>query len=179
MVSKIEKAVCEIMFSLGIELTDGNKDTPVRYAKFITKFCNPEKPKITTFEVKSDEVLIKGLRVNSLCEHHILPFFGEAAICVLPNKKTNRVLGLSKFQRIVTYCSNGLKTQEQITQDIGKMISEILSPEGFIIALKCTHTCMTLRGVESVNSETLTCMAEGTYNCTEAKMTFLLHSFTK
>ena len=173
----IEKSVSDILYNLGVEVTDSNRETPLRYAKFITKFCNPEKPKLTTFEVASDEVIVKGIRVNSLCEHHLLPFFGEAVVLVMPNKKTNRVLGLSKFQRIVTYCSNGLKTQEQITQDIRKMIIEVLQPQGCIVVLKCEHTCMTLRGVESTNSKTLSCAASGIYDNRESKMDFCLNAF--
>lgn len=139
-------------------------NTPKRVEKFWHEFLNhPDKDleEITTFPPTQDTtVFINDLVVNSMCAHHMLPFFGRAWIGYVPRDK---MAGLSKFQRIVNKFSYDLTCQEDITRKVADFIQRELQPQGVIVALQCVHTCMIIRGVKSANSSTTTICTTGQF----------------
>ncbi len=113
--------------------------------------------KFTTFESNIDEmIVINGIKLFSFCEHHLLPFFGYCSIAYIPDGK---ILGLSKFQRLVDKISSIPTLQENITNEIANEVEEILKPKGLGVASTCVHTCMYGRGINTstitVNSQVL------------------------
>lgn len=109
------------------------------------------------FEEECDEmVLVKDIEVYSMCEHHMLPFFGKAHVAYLP---AGRILGLSKLARIVDVFARRLQVQERLTGQIARCLDEALSPHGVAVAIQAQHLCMMMRGVEKQNSKAVTsCM---------------------
>jgi GTP cyclohydrolase I len=110
-----------------------------------------------TFESDSDEmVLVKDIEVYSLCEHHLLPFFGRAHVAYLPDR---RIVGLSKLARVVDVFARRLQVQERMTTQIAAALQETLQPRGVGVLIEAQHLCMMMRGVEKQNSSTTTsCM---------------------
>lgn len=100
-----------------------------------------------------DVVLVKDVDIFSLCEHHLLPFFGKAHIAYLPRGK---VLGLSKLPRIAEMFARRLQLQENLTQQIADAVQGLLDPRGVAVSLECSHMCMAMRGVQKVGSTTVT-----------------------
>jgi len=134
---------------------EGLVDTPYRVAKslqFLTKGYK-ENPKDVIndaiFHQESTEmILIKDVEVYSLCEHHMLPFFGKAHIAYIPNKK---IIGLSKVSRVVEIFTRRLQIQERLTDQIANCLDESLSPFGVAVLIKASHMCMQLRGQDKQN----------------------------
>ena len=128
-------------------------------------FSGLESPKdnlIATFsEPKSsgNTVEINKIPVRSVCEHHLLPFFGFAEIKYIP--KNGKILGLSKFARIVDFFARKPQVQENLTSEIADYLWKTLSPVGLEVSLECTHTCMTIRGVKADSSTTKTTAKRG------------------
>ena len=113
------------------------------------------------FNVKTDEmVIVKDIEFYSLCEHHLLPFFGKMHVAYLPN---NRVLGLSKIPRIVDVFARRLQVQERLTQQVADAIEEICEPRGVGVICEARHFCMMMRGVEKQNSSTTTSAMRGAF----------------
>ena len=113
--------------------------------------------KFTVFDTTTDEMIVLNrIKLFSFCEHHLLPFFGYCNIAYIPNGK---ILGLSKFQRLVDSIASKPTLQENVTQEIADKISEILNPKGVAVAVSCVHTCMYGRGINtstiSVNTQVL------------------------
>ena len=107
-----------------------------------------------TFSVAYDEmVVVKDIEFFSLCEHHLLPFFGKAHVAYLPNK---RVLGLSKIARLVNMFARRLQIQERMTSQIAQAIEEKISPEGVGVIIEARHLCMQMRGVEKQHGQAVT-----------------------
>tara|TARA_B100001250_G_scaffold174645_1_gene150204 strand:+ start:1804 stop:2400 length:597 start_codon:yes stop_codon:yes gene_type:complete len=164
----IAKEYAEIIKEIGEDTSrEGLEKTPIRAAKsiqFLTQgyHANPDKIlKSALFHEKySQMVLIKNIELYSLCEHHLVPFFGKAHIAYIPNKK---IVGLSKIPRIVDIFSRRLQVQERLTQEISTCLEKNLEPKGVAIVIEASHLCMQMRGVEKQNSITTTSSFTGIF----------------
>ncbi len=126
---------------------------------FNKKYKNPDLNLIKIFEEKNISKINNIIEINniffcSLCEHHMLPFKGHVHIKYLP--KNGKILGISKFARIVEHFSNGLQIQERFTSQIAEFIFSKLEPQGVEVVVEAEHLCMTIRGIRSINSKTKT-----------------------
>jgi GTP cyclohydrolase I len=146
---------------------DGLKDTPLRVAKsleFLTKGYSQTPKSVLNnalFDVKSDEmVIVKDIDFYSLCEHHMLPFFGKCHIAYLPGKK---VVGLSKLPRLVDVFARRLQVQERLTHEIATAIEGLIAPIGVGVVIEAQHLCMAMRGVEKQNSFAITSAMLGSF----------------
>jgi len=123
------------------------------------------------FEAPSqDMVIVKNIELYSLCEHHLLPFFGKVHVAYLPNKK---IIGLSKVARVVDHYSRRLQVQERLTQQIAQCLMKRLNPLGVGVAMEAHHLCMMMRGVEKQNSSTLTSALLGDFQNAATRSEFL------
>ena len=156
---------------------NGLLDTPERAAKamqFLTQgyHQNPtEILKSAMFEESYNEmVIVKDIELYSLCEHHILPFFGKAHVAYIPN---GHIVGLSKIPRIVDVFSRRLQVQERLTEQILECIDSTLKPQGVAVVIEAAHMCMMMRGVQKQNSVTTTSGFRGSFKNMETRTEFL------
>jgi GTP cyclohydrolase I len=113
------------------------------------------------FEEKHESmVLVKDIEMYSLCEHHMLPFFGKVHVAYIPDK---RIVGLSKLPRVVDIFARRLQVQERMTEQIAEAISDVLKPQGVGVIVEAYHLCMMMRGVEKQNSKTITSAMRGVF----------------
>lgn len=158
----------EVIVNLGEDPSrEGLIKTPERVAKamqFLTQGYdqNPQEIlKSAMFAEKYDEmVIVKDIEVYSLCEHHMLPFFGKCHIAYIPN---GHIVGLSKFPRMVDAFSRRLQVQERLTDQIRDCLDETLNPQGVAVCIEAQHLCMQMRGVQKQNSITTTSAFSGTF----------------
>ncbi len=147
---------------------EGLVETPKRVAKAYEQFfegydIDPEEILTKTFEEVEgyDEmVIVKDIRLESHCEHHIVPILGKAHIGYIPN---NRVVGISKLARIVDVFGKRLQTQETMTSQIANVIQKVLEPKGVAVVIDASHQCMTTRGVHKPESSTVTSEMKGIF----------------
>src|SRR5271157_5774502 len=146
---------------------EGLRKTPERFEKafkFLTSGYHQNLDSVlngATFSVAYDEmVVVKDIEFFSLCEHHLLPFFGKAHVAYLPNK---RVLGLSKIARLVNMYGRRLQIQERMTSQIAEAIQEKISPEGVGVIIEARHLCMQMRGVEKQHGQAVTSAMLGSF----------------
>ena len=157
----MQPLVSSMLTELGEDPTrDGLLKTPRRVAdamRFLTRGYHQDPRELihgAVFEEECDEmVLVKDIDVFSMCEHHMLPFFGRAHIAYLP---AGRVLGLSKLARVTEVFARRLQVQERLTRQIATTLMEELRPRGVAVVIEATHLCMVMRGVEKQNSATVT-----------------------
>ena len=146
---------------------EGLRKTPERFEKalkFLTSGYHQNLESVlngATFSVHYDEmVVVKDIEFFSLCEHHLLPFFGKAHVAYLPSK---RVLGLSKIARLVNMFGRRLQIQERMTYQIAQSIEEKISPEGVGVIIEARHLCMQMRGVEKQHGQAVTSAMLGSF----------------
>jgi GTP cyclohydrolase I len=157
---------------------DGLLRTPERMEKsmaFLTKGYNQTVSQVlheALFDVDYDEmVIVKDIEFFSLCEHHLLPFFGKAHVAYVPNGK---VIGLSKTARLVDVFARRLQVQERLTRQISDAIEEAIHPQGVAVILEAQHLCMMMRGVEKQHSHTVTSAMLGVFKTqTQTRNEFL------
>jgi GTP cyclohydrolase I len=146
---------------------EGLRKTPERFEKALKYLTSGYQQNMesllngATFSVHYDEmVVVKDIEFFSLCEHHLLPFFGKAHVAYLPNK---RVLGLSKIARLVNMYGRRLQIQERMTSQIAESIQEKISPEGVGVIIEARHLCMQMRGVEKQHGQAVTSAMLGSF----------------
>lgn len=156
---------------------DGLLKTPERAAKalqFLTHGydLNPSKVLLSAMfaEEYSEMVIVKDIELYSLCEHHMLPFFGKAHIAYIPN---GHIVGLSKIPRVVDIFARRLQVQERLTHEVLHCIDETLKPLGCAVVIEARHMCMMMRGVQKQNSRTTTSAFTGQFNKVETRNEFL------
>jgi GTP cyclohydrolase IA len=164
----LQGIVHELLEQLGEDpKRDGLQRTPERVAKalrFFTQGYAQDPLAILNnalFEVSYDEmVLIKDVDFYSLCEHHVIPFFGRVHVAYIPN---GRVVGLSKIPRLVGMFARRLQVQERLTVQIAETIEKVLRPRGVAVVVEATHLCMMMRGVEQQNAFAITSSMRGDF----------------
>lgn len=168
----------EILARLGEDTTrEGLEETPARLEKsmaFLTKGYAEDPNRIlrdALFHVDYDEmVIVKDIEMFSLCEHHLLPFFGKVHVAYIPKGK---VVGLSKIARLVEVFARRLQVQERMTTQIADAIQEAIAPQGVGVVIEARHLCMMMRGIEKQNSSTVTSAMLGCFREKETRTEFL------
>jgi GTP cyclohydrolase I len=122
-------------------------------------------------ETHESMVMVRDIELYSMCEHHMLPFFGKAHVAYIPN---GRIVGLSKVARVVEVFARRLQVQERLTEQIAQAIEDVLAPRGVGVVIEAVHLCMMMRGVEKQNSRTITSALRGTFrDCPMTRNEFL------
>lgn len=178
MINKIAGHYQDILRQLGEDpQRDGLLKTPERVAKSLTYLThgydlNPvDILKSAMFkEEYSQMVVVKDIEVYSMCEHHMLPFFGKAHIAYIPN---GHIVGLSKIPRVVDAFARRLQVQERLTNEIRDCIQETLKPVGVGVVIECRHLCMSMRGIQKQNSVTTTSAFTGAFLQEKTRIEFL------
>ncbi len=165
--ARIEAAVREILLAVGEDPDrEGLLETPARVARMYDEILAGlrEDPKEHLYkQFNADKhgelVLVKDIAIYSLCEHHMLPFYGKAHIAYIP--KDGRITGLSKLARMADGYARRLQVQERLTTQMADAVMEVLQPRGVLVVIEAEHMCMTMRGVQKPGSLTLTSAVRG------------------
>jgi GTP cyclohydrolase IA len=171
--SNLQELYASILSELGEDPNrEGLLKTPERVAKamqFLTNGyqLNPDEiiESAIFHEDYSEMVIVKDIEVYSMCEHHMLPFFGKAHVAYIPDGK---IVGLSKIPRVVDAFSRRLQVQERLTLEIRDAIQRTLAPKGVAVVIECAHMCMQMRGVQKQNSVTTTSAFTGLFMTNDA-----------
>ena len=165
--AKVEAAIQLLLEGIGEDINrEGLVDTPARVARMYEEICGgldetAEEHLSKTFTSNNSEMVIeKDITFYSLCEHHLMPFYGKAHIAYIPNSK---VVGLSKLARTVEVFARRPQIQEQLTGQIADAIMETLQPKGVMVYMEAEHMCMTMRGVKKPGTKTVTTACRGAF----------------
>lgn len=161
----IKSLIKKLLHQLSIDQdAEGLIETPERvaemYEELLEGYNKNPKTVFKTFENGSYDglIVISNIQFYSLCEHHMIPFFGKVNIGYVPNK---RILGLSKFARLVNIFSRRLQVQERLTDQLAESIMEYLNPHGVVVSIEAEHLCMSMRGINKPGSTTKTLVTRG------------------
>jgi GTP cyclohydrolase I len=164
---RIEAAVREILFAIGEDPErDGLLETPRRVARmyediFVGLTEDPGDHLSVVFDVNHDEmVMVKDIPIYSVCEHHLVPWFGRAHVAYIPNED-GRITGLSKLARLVDGFSRRPQVQERLTTQVADRIEAVLAPRGVLVVVEAEHLCMSMRGVRKPGTLTVTSAVRG------------------
>lgn len=165
---RLKTLVSELLTIIGEDPSrEGLLKTPERFARALTDLTQGYEQSVekilngATFEAESSEmIVVKKIEFYSLCEHHILPFFGHAHVAYVPRKK---IIGLSKIPRIVQMCARKLQVQERLTAEIAKIVQDALNPLGVACVVDARHMCMMMRGVQVQSSSMVTSSMTGCF----------------
>ena len=167
--ARIEVAVVEILKAIGEDTErDGLRETPSRVAQMYAEVCSgladdPARHLIRTFDVDHDEmVMVRDIPLYSLCEHHLLPFFGRAHVAYIPSRG-GMITGLSKLARLVDGYARRLQVQERLTSQVADAIQAVLNPQGTLVVIEAEHLCMSMRGVVKPGAMTITSAVHGIF----------------
>lgn len=177
---KIMAHMKEILEQVGEDPSrEGLKDTPRRYARameFLTSGYSKSVNEVVgkaLFKEKSNEiVIVRDIELFSMCEHHLLPFYGKAHVAYIPDGK---IIGLSKIPRIIDVYARRLQVQERLTTQISEELMRVLKPLGVAVIIEAVHLCMMMRGVEKQNSYTITSSMLGEFRNNQVTRKELLH----
>jgi GTP cyclohydrolase I len=180
--ARIRAAVREILLAVGEDPDrEGLLETPDRVARMYTELFvglhqNPRELLAKTFTQKYDEMVnVKDIRFESMCEHHLLPFFGKAHVAYLPNGK---IVGLSKLARVVEVLARRPQVQERMTEELADLLMHELDARGVGVIVEASHTCMTIRGVHKPDSVATTSAMRGAFKTNhETRAEFLGHVY--
>lgn len=162
-----------ILKSIGEDMDrEGLQRTPKRFAKAYAEICGGYKLTAKDavgegiFQGEGDLVSVRDVDFFSLCEHHMLPFWGQVSVAYIPKEK---ILGLSKIPRLVDVFAKRLQVQERLTKEIASGIFEVIQPQAVVVKIKGSHMCMMMRGVEKTGSQTVTEFSIGLENLSPEK----------
>lgn len=159
---RIENAIREILLAIGEDIhRPGLIETPERISRMLSEMLQPDDYRITTFpnEEHYDQFIIcKDILFYSVCEHHVLPFFGKVTIGYLPNDK---LIGLSKLVRLIQHRAARLQIQERMTQEIANTLEHTLKPQGIGVIIEAEHLCISARGAKMPGHKTITSAMRG------------------
>jgi len=165
---RIKKAVVEMLLAIGEDPgRDGLRETPRRVANMFEEIYSgnsqiAEKLLLTTHELEHDEmVILKDIPFYSMCEHHMVPFFGTCHVGYVPKDK--KIVGISKLVRVVETLSKKLQVQERLSTEIAEVIMNSLQPKGAAVVIKARHLCMEMRGIKKSGAETITSVVRGIF----------------
>ncbi|MDZ7676546.1 MAG: GTP cyclohydrolase I FolE [Acidimicrobiales bacterium] len=171
---RIEKAVREILEAIGEDADrDGLQETPARVARMYAEIFGglhdtPDRHLKTTFEADHDEmVMVRDIPIYSACEHHLVPFIGNAHIAYIPNED-GRITGLSKLARLADVYARRPQVQERLTVQIADALDAQLEPKGVLVVVEAEHLCMSMRGVRKPGSTTITSAVRGLFRTNTA-----------
>ena len=166
--AKIEQAVRLLLEGIGEDITrEGLIDTPDRIARMCEEIYGglgheADQHLLKQFPVENNEIVLeKDITFYSMCEHHLMPFYGKAHVAYLPS--AGRVTGLSKLARAVEVASKRPQLQERLTDQVATALEEALHPKGIFVMIEAEHMCMTMRGIKKPGSKTVTTVAKGIF----------------
>lgn len=167
--ARAEAAVRELLDAIGEDPDrDGLRETPSRVARMFVEVMSgfdgdPAAHLATSFEAGHDEmVMVKDIPVYSLCEHHLVPWFGTAHVAYIPSED-GRITGLSKLARLVDGFAQRLQVQERFTTQVAEALERVLTPRGVLVVVEAEHLCMSMRGVRKPGTTTVTSAVHGLF----------------
>jgi len=177
-IDQLAKSYTSLLSTIGEDVSrEGILKTPTRAAKamqFLTHGYDLNPAEILKSAMFKDDysqmVIVKDIEIYSLCEHHLLPFFGKAHIAYIPN---GNIVGLSKIPRVADAFARRLQVQERLTTEILNCIQETLNPLGVAIVIECKHLCMSMRGIQKQNSVTTTSAFTGAFENEKTRAEFI------